>query len=147
MSVLIDTSEPLLAATYSNQNVVYSDLNPRIGINRHSELIYDEVAVIESLRNLLQCPVGDRGRIFSPEYGAAHFATLQEPLLPISSATLRAQIIQCIERWEPRVQLIYEQTAALINDDLPGYSVVISFVLRVTQRSTKTIIDIPVIGS
>lgn len=148
MATTIDLSDSLIPRSINRNDTIYVDVNPRVGSNKYPELLYDEVAVIQgSLINLLQCPIGNRGPIFNPEYGAAHFTTLQEPLVPITAMTLRAQVIQTVERWEPRISLILDQTSVTIDYNVPGYRLNLAFTVKVSKRVGRLVYNMPVLSS
>lgn len=146
--VNLNLTEPLIPRALDNTNAVFVDVNPRLGSNSYAELIYDEVAVVQgSILNLLQCPVGDRGMLFQPEYGTPYFSSLQDPLDVVTAMQLRAQVIQSLERWEPRIDLVHSQTTAQIDYSLPGYVLTVSFVLKVSRRPGRTIVNLPVMSA
>jgi phage baseplate assembly protein W len=136
----------LLPTSVDGSNAIYADVNPRFGSNRYSELIYDEVAVTQSIINLLTCPIGDRGRIGNCTYGTAHFATLHEPMVPMTAMTLKAQVIQSLQKWEPRIQVLNDQTSCTVDFSLPGYKLVIAYLVLISNRITKTTVYLPVAG-
>ena len=105
----------------------YLDVNPNPD-NTYGDLLEDKNAIIVgSLANLLKCPEGDRGRIFRPDYYSRLYDLLQEPMGESTSTILRLSLIQSIEKWEPRIELIPGQTGVVPDYSLPGYQVVVAF--------------------
>lgn len=76
-----------------------------------------------SLRNLFNCPIGARGKIFQPEYGSLWHYFLQEPIDDTTATSMRIAMIQAIARWEPRITLDYSKTFIKAVPQLPGYQV------------------------
>lgn len=114
---------------------VFVDLNPRSGDNAHGHLLFDGDAInIGSLRNLFACPIGERGRIFQPEYGTYLYQFLQEPLDGQTAARIRSSLIQSLERWEPRIRLIEAGTAVVPQPLLPGYYIRLQYVLKLKNQ-------------
>lgn len=143
----IDTTDSLLPPVFERSDFTFVDVNPRIGENIHGELIYDEIAIIQgSIINLLSCPVGSRGRTFRPTYGSAHYNTLQEPIGPATASVLKAQIVQTLNRWEPRIILMQEKSSVVPDYTLPGYIVTIAFVMKISRRTGAVVIDLPTNG-
>lgn len=148
MVTSLNLEDPLIPRISDRTNAVFIDVNPRLGANNYAELIYDEVAIIQgSILNLLQCPVGERGALFQPEYGTPYFSSLHEPMAPVTAMQLRAQVIQSLERWEPRIDLIHSQTTAQVDYSMPGYILTIAFVLKVSRRVGRTIVNLPVMSA
>lgn len=140
-------ADQLIPTSVEGANAVYVDVNPRLGSNRYGELVYDEVAVTQSIINLLSCPIGDRGRLFNVEYGSAHYSMLHEPMVPVTAMTLRAQIIQSLEKWEPRIQILYDQTTVDVDYTIPGYKLTVAYKVKVANRFGRAVINLPVGGS
>lgn len=86
-------------------NVVWLDVNSRLAQNGRPDLLPNVRALVNSLFNLFQCPIGARGPIFEPEYGSILYNMLQEPLDLISANKIKAGVIQAIQRWEPRIEV------------------------------------------
>jgi phage baseplate assembly protein W len=98
-------------------NVVWLDVNSRMGESLKPDLLPDIQAINNSLYNLLRCPIGARGPIFQPEYGTLLYRLLHEPLDPITANKIRISFIQAIQRWEPRINIDMEWTSVV-----PSYS-------------------------
>jgi phage baseplate assembly protein W len=127
-------AENLLPFKLQRQQATFIDLNPQIGQNQYGELLIDEVAIIKgSLENLLRCPIGDRSRIFQPEYGTMVYDILQEPLDEITAFRLRAVLIQGLQRWEPRVEIQQNGTVVTTDYSIPGYVVRIAATMKITN--------------
>lgn len=90
--------------------VVWLDVNTGIDQNGKPDLLPNIRALFNSLFNLFQCPVGARGPIFEPEYGSILPFMLHEPLDIISATKIKAGLIQAVQRWEPRVEVLLSQT-------------------------------------
>ncbi len=112
-------------------NVDYTDINPDPIDNSYGDLLYGiDAVVIGSLRNLLQCPRGDRGRIFRPDYYTVLYDLLHEPIDNITASLIRMGLIEAIGRWEPRIEVLNPYTTVEVNMDLPGYFITLGFKFR-----------------
>lgn len=102
---------------------VWLDLNSRLGLSAKPDLLPDISAINNSLFNLFSCPIGARGPIFEPEYGTVLHRLLHDPLDGYTANKIRANLIQAIQRWEPRIELDIANTVILPDFDIPGYRV------------------------
>lgn len=105
---------------------IYTDLDmtfTRLPGRNDVALSYDEMAVIRSVRHLLQTKPGERP--FQPGLGSNVEQLLFEPISMITAQAIKTEIENTINTYEPRVQLdlvtIYEQP------DNNAYSVTIQF--------------------
>lgn len=103
-------------------------------------LLYDKDAVVASLRNLFRCPIGNRGRIFQPEYGSGLYELLQEPVDPTTAATVRANLIDAIRKWEPRIDT--QNINVQPNYRLPGYEVSVLYRVRGFSELQRAAFDV-----
>ncbi len=143
----IETTGNPLPLKLQRDLATFLDLNPRMGKNHYPELIIDELAIIEgSIANLILCYVGDRGRIFQPEYGTHAFSIIGEPLDDITAYKLRALLIQGIQKWEPRIETLQEGTFIEPDASIPGYQITLNFVMQVTRRQGTVQYTLPVSG-
>ncbi|QRE00335.1 baseplate assembly chaperone [Burkholderia phage BCSR5] len=125
----------LTVAQASLLGAVYIDENPGFTVTTLPDRLPDEAAVsICGLPNLLNCPIGARGRIFEPEFGSMWYQFLQEPLDDITAASMRIAMIQSIQRWEPRIKLDMNNTFVQPDYNLPGYRVRIAYFYVITGK-------------
>ena len=105
-------------------NAVWSDINPLFGENNLPARLPDSQSVLYcSLYALLNCPVGDRGGIFEPEYGSNLFWFLQEPCDMFTAEKIKMSLIMCIQRWGPRLQVDRSKTSVIPNTYTGTYAV------------------------
>lgn len=123
------------------QGAVWVDVNTRFRINPLPDRLPDAAAIVYgSLYNLFNCPVGTRGRIFEPTYGAALYEFLQEPISETTSTGIKMALIQSLATWEPRIQLITGQCSVIPDQNLPGYKVRLVFkILQGSDTSPKSV--------
>lgn len=88
--------------------VIYRDVNTLTNVTLDSELVDNEKAIKNSLYNILTTPLGSRYR--EPEYGSRLQHFLYEPTDRDTAFQLEALLVQAIERWEPRIQIVRPQT-------------------------------------
>src|SRR6478736_6895204 len=82
------------------------DVNTLVTLNNLPDRLPDELSIVHaSLVNLFSCSIGERGKIFQPEYGSEWREFLQEPIDEVTAAKMRIAMIQAIARWEPRLEL------------------------------------------
>ena len=100
------------------------DVNSTFTQNLMPERFADEQSALYcSFFNLMNCPVGARGRIFQPEYGSQLMWFLQQPFGTATAEQMKMSIMQTFARWEPRFQLNYAKTQITPISTLPGYRV------------------------
>lgn len=105
-------------------NSTWVDINPCYGENSLPMRLPDAQSVMYcSLYALLNCPIGDRGGIFEPEYGSDLFWYLQEPCDAITAEKVKMSLITTFSKWEPRIQLDTSATTVTPNIYLPGFEV------------------------
>lgn len=110
------------------------DVNSQFTIDSNPDRLPDVLAVSNSIYNLLNSPLGSRGRIFQPEYGASLYQFLQEPLDQTTANKIRIGFIQALARWEPRITLDMANSYVNPNFNLYGYDVRIAYSLNLNQR-------------
>lgn len=128
------TDDFLAPTDIQTSNIVWLDVNSRLTLNGRPDLLPNIRALMNSLFNLFQCPIGARGPIFEPEYGSILFNMLQEPLDLISAAKIKAGVIQAIQRWEPRIEVDMANTWVRPDYNRNGFLVRLVFILVATQE-------------
>lgn len=104
------------------EGATWVDVNSRHGQTSLPDLLPDNYAIANSIRNLLLCPIGGRGCLFQPNYGASIMDWLQEPMDALTAQFMWIDIIQQIPKWEPRFALDIDQcSVSPILDDNPRY--------------------------
>lgn len=129
---------PPTAYQLSLQGASWIDANSQFTQDNLPDRLPDDLAIVNSLFNLFNCSIGERGKIFQPEYGSEWRAYLQEPIDAITAAKMRISMINSIGRWEPRITLDYSRTTITPIYELPGYAVRI----YATNNITKAPLDI-----
>jgi phage baseplate assembly protein W len=124
----------LAPASIQTSNVVWLDVNSKLTQNGRPDLLPNIRALMNSLFNLFQCPVGARGPIFEPEYGSILYGMLQEPLDLISSNKIKAAVVQAIQRWEPRIEVDIMRTMVVPDYKYNAFRVRLVFRLIATQE-------------
>lgn len=115
-------------------DATWVDVNPLYGENSLPMRLPDAQSVMYcSLYALLNCPVGDRGGIFEPEYGCDLYWYLQEPCDSITAEKVRMSLLTSFAKWEPRIQLNSSATTVTPNIYLPGYNVHIEGTYLITN--------------
>lgn len=112
------------------------DVNTRVTQDALPDRLPDSLSIVHSsLFNLFNCNIGERGKIFQPEYGSEWKLFLQEPIDLITAAKMRIAMIQAISRWEPRIRLDYAKCSIVPNTLIPGYEVRIVGIDTLTKNS------------
>lgn len=123
----------------SLRGATWIDVNSRVTQDVLPDRLPDSLSIAHSsLFNLFNCSIGERGKIFQPEYGSEWRLFLQEPIDELTAAKMRIAMIQAIARWEPRIQLDYARCQIVPNLAIPGYEVRIYG----TDTLTKNPLDI-----
>lgn len=116
-------------------NATWIDVNPQFSTNLQPERLADEQSVLYcSFFNLMNCPVGSRGRIFQPEYGSSILWFLQQPIDDSVAQQIRMSIMQTFNRWEPRIELDYSNTNIIPDYTLPGYRIRLSGMFKLSKK-------------
>lgn len=119
-------------------NATWLDVNPQFTANLQPERFADEQSVLYcSFFNLMNCPIGSRGRIFQPEYGSNLLWFLQEPIDESTAQQMRMSVMQTFGRWEPRITLDYSNTFFVPDYNLPGYKVRLSGTFNISKKYTS----------
>lgn len=116
-------------------NCTWLDVNPQFTNNLQPERFADvNSALYSSFFNLMNCPIGARGRIFQPEYGSSLMWFLQESISEITAQKIRLAVMQIFGRWEPRIDLDYRNTQITPDYSLPGYRIRISGTFKLNKQ-------------
>lgn len=108
-------------------NCTWLDINTQWGQNLNPELLPDSQSVLySSFFNLMNCPVGARGRIFQPTYGSNLLWFIHQPINESTAQQIKMSIMTTFGNWEPRLQLDYNNTLVIPDYNLPGYRIRLS---------------------
>lgn len=118
-------------------DATWIDANSQFTQNGLPDRVPDALAISASLYNILNCPIGARGRIFQPTYGSLWYQYLQEPIDQITATKMTISTIQAIQRWEPRITLDNSNSYINPNYGLPGYDVRIAFTVNLTSQKQQ----------
>lgn len=98
----------------------------------------DAEAVKRSVRNLVLMNKYDKP--FKPQIDSRITKLLFEPATPIVAVMLRSNIIDLINRYEPRAKI--NDVLVFFNEDKNAFEVTISFMLLNTREVTKVFVTI-----
>ena len=116
-------------------NCTWLDVNSQFTTNSMPERFADANAVLYvSFFNLMNCPIGARGRIFQPEYGSSLIWFLQEAISQATAQKIRLAMMQIFGRWEPRFDMDYMNTQVTPDFSLPGYRIRLSGTYRLSKE-------------
>lgn len=111
----------------SLRGATWIDVNTLVSQDNLPDLLPDELSITHSsLRNLFTTRIGERGKLFQPEYGSEWLTYLQEPLDETTAAKMQITMLQAIARWEPRIVVDFATSFIRPDYNLPGYQVRIS---------------------
>jgi phage baseplate assembly protein W len=136
-TVLADADDFLAPPDFRITRVVWLDVNTGLAQNGRSDLLPNIRALVNSLFNLFQCPIGARGPIFEPEYGSILYYMLHEPMDLISANKIKAGLIQAVQRWEPRVEILINETHVFPVVSINAFKVHLVFKLIATQEIAR----------
>jgi|LULE01.1.fsa_nt_gb phage baseplate assembly protein W len=115
------------------KTTLFSDLNLKLvkhpGTDDVSPL-RDLDAITNSVKHLLLTDYGDRP--FHPEVGSNVSRLLFEPADAFTAVTLKDEIKQCLERFEPRVRNV--SVSVIDNMDINAYQIQVGFNVRQTDE-------------
>jgi phage baseplate assembly protein W len=98
----------------------------------------DEEAVKRSIRNLVLMNKYDKP--FNPQIDSRLTRLLFEPATPISAAMIRSNILDVLNRYEPRAKI--NDVMVVFNDEKNMFEVSISFMLLNTRQTSKVFVVI-----
>jgi phage baseplate assembly protein W len=98
----------------------------------------DEEAVKRSIRNLVLMNKYDKP--FKPEIDSRLTRLLFEPATPISAAMIRSNILDILNRYEPRARI--NDVMVVFNDEKNMFEVSISFMLLNTRQTSNVFVVI-----
>ena len=102
MSIIVDVGRTELPS----QDYVYKDITKTVKISadkRDITVSKDVEAVQNSISNIFTFRKGER--IIQPEFGNSLYKYLYEPINELTSKKLGTELLNVIERWEPRVEI------------------------------------------
>lgn len=120
----------------STSYATWTDVNPIFNPSAVTPLVLsDAQSVLKcSVYALLNCMIGERAGIFEPEYGSALPYYLQEPIDGQTAEDIRMSLYTTFEKWEPRIEVRYEDILVEPDYTLPGYYVKVSAKYKPTQE-------------
>lgn len=98
----------------------------------------DEEAVKRSIRNLVLMNKYDKP--FNPQIDSRLTRLLFEPATPISAAMIRSNILDVLNRYEPRAKI--NDVMVVFNDEKNMFEVSISFMLLNTRQTSNVFVVI-----
>lgn len=98
----------------------------------------DEEAVKRSIRNLVLMNKYDKP--FNPQIDSRITRLLFEPATPISAAMIRSNILDVLNRYEPRAKI--NDVMVVFNDEKNMFEVSISFMLLNTRQTSNVFVVI-----
>lgn len=102
---------------------LYSDLNQHDPQNEPK--LYGIESIYQSIYNILSTNKGER--IFLPEFGSDLEDYLFELVTDITAFNILNRVVEAIERWEPRVNLLYNQCSVTPIYEENKYDVILVF--------------------
>ena len=121
---------------------VFIDVNLDFDIHPNTKqlnLLYGDDAVVRSLKNLVM--TNHYERPFHPEIGCNVRAMLFENIMPSTAESIRRAIVECIDNFEPRVNLTDVRVDA--RPDENGYVATIEFFVinQTTARKLQFLLE------
>ena len=114
---------------------IYSDVNPNFGQSKKKEIVFDLDAINASIENILGTNQGER--VFLPEFGSAINDAVFEPISETTANIILNLIIDAIDTWEPRVEIVLSESFVAPNFDRNFYDVTIRYrILGLSQEGT-----------
>jgi phage baseplate assembly protein W len=113
---------------------IYSDLNQNAS-TKYS-LVVDVESIFQSIGNILSTPIGSR--MWSPSFGSETTSLLFDLIDDITAFLLLTLTIDAIEKWEPRVELLLNESSVEPDYDNNLYVVDLRFVIIGLDNETFT---------
>jgi phage baseplate assembly protein W len=98
----------------------------------------DAEAVKRAIRNLVMMNKYDKP--FKPQIDARLTRLLFEPATPMTAVMVRSNIIDILNRYEPRAKI--NDVVVIFNEDTNTFEVTISFMLLNTRENSKVFVTI-----
>ncbi len=115
-------------------NPVYLDVNTLVS-DTQPELVADILAINNSIFNILSTHKGSR--IFRPTYGSNLLNLIHEPADQLTEWRIKNELIDAIERWEPRIRLLAGATKVQKLASGTEYQVFIAYEILISKVITK----------
>jgi phage baseplate assembly protein W len=123
---------------------IWVDINTYARMDGQSDLLIDVSAINNAIKNLFTCHIGARGPAFNPAYGTFLSRLLQEPLDNESAQKIRVSAIQSLQKWEPRIQIVTQDTQVLPIPDYASYFVKVAYIYLLVDQKFSTTFILPV---
>jgi phage baseplate assembly protein W len=102
---------------------IYSDLN-QYTPTKYS-ISVDVESIYQSISNILSTPIGTRE--WEPLFGSAISTVLFELILDETAFLILTLVVSAIERWEPRVRVIQNESTVIADEDNHKYAIDLRF--------------------
>lgn len=90
-------------------------------------------SIAQSIYNLLSVHEGEL--IFNPEFGCALENLLFEPMDFVTEHRIKEHLIDCLERWEPRIKINPGRSSVVSDPDRNMYDIILIF--KVAAKSSE----------
>jgi len=125
-----------------NSKILYSDVNTLLGRSKKPDLVTDSDAIVNSIFNLFNCPIGTR--FMANDYGTSIKRFIHEPIDAETAYKLEITIISEIPRWEPRIEILRTHTNVQVLEQV-GYLINVGFKIRATGETRTLTYNFPVL--
>jgi phage baseplate assembly protein W len=114
-------------SAFPPQLYFFNDLNRRFQQTSTRLIVTGKEALNLDIDNILECP--PKSFMFHRDFGARIKSVLFEPMNDITANKLKILFIEAIERWEPRVRIIFPRCVVIPYYDNHLYLAVVSYVI------------------
>jgi len=153
LSKLKNTKKSDIGYTYTDIHLdiaeqLYTKNGNKLPHGKDIRVSYDEEAIKNSIVNIFNTSPGERFLI--PEFGSNLKTYLFQPVTKFTADILGNQVLDSIQRWEPRVLVDYvnvigRPTGAVITKDLGNFSQAIQKYLKTPIQENEYIINVIIV--
>ena len=105
---------------------IYSDVNQYDPQSK--PVLFEIEPIYQSIHNILATRKTER--LFNPEFGSSIKDVIFEPIDDVTEQLIFNRIIEAIEKWEPRVIILYSESGVEALVDEHKFNVTIAFKVR-----------------
>jgi phage baseplate assembly protein W len=140
------TREAARPGNITNKNLppqlyFFNDLERRFQQRSNQIVVTGADALNENIDNILECPVGSF--MFNRAFGSRIKSILFEPMNDLTAYRLKISIIEAIEKWEPRVLVLVQQSAVIPYYDIHFYNAYIVYQILANDQIVTYVRSLP----
>jgi phage baseplate assembly protein W len=140
------TREAARPGNITNKNLppqlyFFNDLERRFLQRSNQIVVTGADALNENIDNILECPVGSF--MFNRAFGSRIKSILFEPMNDLTAYRLKISIVEAIEKWEPRVQVVLQTSSVIPYYDIHLYVAQVVYIILSNNQIVTYVRSLP----